>query len=80
MQAPYVFPDSFGYHSVDGKPWYISSPCWDFIENVQLEPGRHYVWDVHGFRMLSDCLGPPAELVSLASPGEQPGLAAGSCG
>lgn len=60
----YGFPPSFAYHSVDGKPWFIASPCWDGILDVQLEPGRHYVWDLFGFRMLPDCNGPPESLLA----------------
>ncbi len=72
------FPSSFGAHSVDGKPWFVSSPCWDVMADVQLEPGHHYVWDVHGFRDVG-CDGPPEELLAVAQESERTALRDGSC-
>ena len=74
-----AFPDSFGYHSEDGKPWLISTPCWDFQHDVRFEPGRHYVWDLHGLRMLPGCDGPPDELLSVVPEAERAALRDGSC-
>jgi hypothetical protein len=62
IRQPWAFPASFSAHSVDGKPWFTSSPCWDVQRNVQLEPGAHYLWDVHGFHKMESCDGPPQQL------------------
>lgn len=62
IRAPWTFPGSFASHAEPGKPWFISNPCWDVQRNVQLEPGAHYVWDLHGFRKLDTCDGPPEHL------------------
>jgi hypothetical protein len=75
----YGFPSNFAVHSVDGKPWFILNPCWDILYDVQLEPGRHYVWDVHGFRLLPDCNGPPQHLLDIVPANERPPFADGTC-
>ena len=75
----YGFPASFAYHAVDGKPWFITTPCYDLIENVQLEPGRHYLWDIDGFRILPDCSGPPDTLLELVPFNLRPSFQDGSC-
>ncbi|RMH44128.1 MAG: hypothetical protein D6689_03170 [Deltaproteobacteria bacterium] len=75
----YGFPPSFAVHSVDGKPWLVSSPCWDVIENVQLAPGRHYVWDLNGFRELPSCAGPPESVLSAVPEPERGAMRDGSC-
>jgi hypothetical protein len=75
----YGFPKTFSYHSVDGKPWFVSSPCYDVLQNVKLEPGRHYLWDINGFRALPDCSGPPANLLELVPLSVRPSFKDGSC-
>ena len=74
----YTFPSSFGGHAEPGKPWFISNPCWDF-NTLQLEPGRHYIWDVSGLRLLPDCSGLPEELLSVVPEAEREALRDGSC-
>ena len=78
-ESIYGFPSSFSYHSVDGKPWFITTPCYDLVENVQLEPGRHYLWDIDGFRILPDCSGPPKDLLELVPVNQRDSFKDGSC-
>ena len=68
IRQPWAFPASFAAHAEPGKPWFISSPCWDVQRNVQLEPGAHYLWDVQGFRKLDTCDGPPPHLREVLGP------------
>lgn len=75
----YGFPDSFSYHGVDGKPWFITTPCFDLVQNVQLEAGRHYLWDINGFREMPDCGGPPDDLVDLLPPSQRDAFRDGTC-
>jgi len=75
----YSFPESFSYHGEDGKPWFISSPCWDVIPSVQLEAGRHYLWDIDGFRLMDDCSGPPAALLELVPSNLRESFKDGTC-
>jgi hypothetical protein len=74
----YGFPGSFSYHSVDDKPWFITSPCWDAISDVQLQAGHHYAWDVQGFTDLG-CTGPTDALLSVVPEPERPTLRDGTC-
>lgn len=79
VAAPYTFPASFAYHAVDGKPWLITNPCWDVQASVSFEPGRHYVWDVHGLRALDGCDGPPEALLEVVPEPERAPFRSGEC-
>lgn len=79
MDTVWGFPGSFSAHSVDGKPWFITSPCWDLVDSYRFEPGRHYIWDIHGLRQLPDCHGPPEELLAVVPESDRPTLRDGSC-
>ncbi|OQB16409.1 MAG: hypothetical protein BWY17_01736 [Deltaproteobacteria bacterium ADurb.Bin207] len=75
----YSFPASFGQHGEDGKPWFISSPCWDIIKDVQLEPGRHYLWNINGLQLMPDCSGPPDSLLQLVPSSSRASFKDGTC-
>lgn len=79
LTGKYFFPGDFGAHGVDGKPWFVSSPCWDITSNFQFEPGAHYVIDHMGLRKLDGCDGPPAHILDVVAPSERAGFADGSC-
>jgi len=73
------FPPGFAEHAVDGKPWFTTSPCWDILESVSFEPGRHYVWDIRGLRPLPGCGGPPEDLLSVVPETERASFRDGTC-
>ncbi|HJL04843.1 MAG TPA: hypothetical protein RMH85_32430 [Polyangiaceae bacterium LLY-WYZ-15_(1-7)] len=79
LVAPYTFPASFAVHGEGGKPWFTSNPCWDIQEAVRFEPGRHYVWDHRGLRMLPGCAGPPESVLAAIPVGRRAAHAEGSC-
>ena len=79
VMDPWTFPGSFSAHAEPGKPWFISSPCWDIQYNVRLEPGRHYVWDIDGFRMLDTCDGPPQHILAALPTDQRPAFPSGTC-
>lgn len=53
------FPSSFDVHADEsGKPWFLSSPCYDVI-HTWLKPGKHYTLTEVGLVELSMCKPPP---------------------
>ncbi len=78
IQGLYFFPPQFAEHSVEGKPWFTSSPCFD-VQQITFEPGRHYLWDLHGLRALPGCSGPPESVLVGVPEGLREGYRSGAC-